>query len=92
MIGSFCIVRTYSAGVHMGYLHECNGSCVILKDARRLFSWTEAFTLHEISQNGGGEASRISMPVPEIYLSEAIEVIPCSEKATKNLQRSRNGV
>lgn len=91
MIGQFVIVRTYSAGVHMGTLESCNGTAVILKDARRLWQWSQAFTLNEASQEGVGEDSRISQSVPRILITQAIEVIPCSEKAKANLSRSRNG-
>lgn len=91
MIGQFVAVRTHSAGVHCGVLKESAGTAVVLTDARRLWRWTEAFTLHEVSQEGPGEASRISAPVPSILLTEAIEVIPCSTKAELNLRRSRNG-
>ena len=91
MLNEFVVVRTYSAGVHMGTLVECNGTAVLLKDARRLWRWTKAFTLNEVSQNGVGEESRISEPVPLILLTQGIEVIPCSPKAKTNLSRSRNG-
>jgi len=86
----FVVVRTYSAGVHMGVLSEWNGTHVVLTDARRLWSWTGAFTLNEVSQNGCGEDSRISNPVPIIGLTQAIEVIPASEQAISNLSRTRN--
>ena len=91
MIGEFVIVRTYSAGVHTGYLEESNGTAVVLRDSRRIYSWNEAFTLNEIAVNGCGETSRISQPVPKILLTQAVEVIPCSETAKANLMRSRNG-
>lgn len=91
MIGRFVIVRTSSAGVHMGYLRSCVGTAVELAESRRLWQWSKAFTLNEVSQQGCGEDSRISAPVPEILLTQAIEVIPCSESATENLRRSRNG-
>lgn len=91
MIGEFVIVRTRSAGVHLGILREINGTAALLHDARRLWRWTGAFTLNEIAVGGCGEESRISQPVPSILLTEAIEVIPCSEQAEKNLRRSRNG-
>ena len=75
----------------MGYLTACVGTAVELTESRRLWQWTEAFTLNEVSQQGCGEASRISEPVPEILLTQAVEVIPCSETAKLNLTRSRNG-
>lgn len=90
MIGKFVICRTYSAGVHTGYLQEIHGTAGILKEARRLWKWTGAFTLNEVANDGCGEDSRISNPVKEILLTEIIEVIPCTEKATANLRRSRN--
>lgn len=91
MIGEFCVVRTWTAGVHMGTVAEIYGTSVVLHDARRLYNWSGAFTLSEVSQDGVGEDSRISKPVPKILLTQAIEVIPCSEKAKANLSRSRGG-
>lgn len=89
MIGQFVLVRTFSAGVHMGVLKESSGTAVLLADARRLWRWTKANSLSEVSQQGVGEDSRISEPVPLILLTQATEVIPCSAKARSNLERSR---
>lgn len=89
MIGQFVLVRTYSAGVHVGTLKECAGTAVLLLNARRLWRWSGANTLNEVSQDGVADNSRISESVPEILLTQAIEVIPCSEKAKKSLTRSR---
>jgi hypothetical protein len=94
MIGEFVIVRTRSAGVHCGYIQEFTGhsTCLILKEGRRIWRWRGANTLNEVSLCGIDESySRISEPVPTICLTEAIEVIPCSEEARKNLSRSRWG-
>lgn len=93
MIGEFVIVRTYSAGVHVGVLAECCGTAAKLTNARRVWRWRGARTLHELSLAGCDEEySRISDLVPEILLTEAIEVIPCTATATVNLSRSRWGV
>ncbi len=74
------IVRTYSAGVHIGTLKERNGKEVTLTNARRLWSWAGAFTLSAVATKGVDRGnSRISVAVPEILLTEAIEVIPVSE-------------
>lgn len=91
MIGKFVIVRTRSAGVHTGYLREQAGTAAVLAEARRLWRWSGAFTLNEAALHGVGEDSRISEPVPLILLTEAIEVIPCTETAKLSLSRSRNG-
>ena len=77
------IVRTYSAGVHYGTLLSRAGKVVKLKGAKRIWSWTGANTLHEISLHGVGSGSKVSEEVEEITLTEAIEVIKCTTEAVK---------
>lgn len=79
----FCIIRTYSAGVHAGYVKQQNGKEVTLVNARRLWKWAGAFTLSEMAVNGVSKPSecKFATAVPEIILTEAIEIIPCAEKA-----------
>lgn len=92
MIGKFVIVRTYSAGVHCGILGHVEGQHVALKDARRIWRWRGANTLNELSLRGADmEWTRISEPVPEILLTEAIEILPCTSEAAENLKQSRWG-
>jgi hypothetical protein len=79
--GTFVLVRTYSAGVHFGTLAKQDGKLVTLTTARRIWSWKGANTLNEIANGGVGKGSRISNPVPEIELTEAIELIPVSDEA-----------
>lgn len=90
MIGDYCVVRTYSAGVHCGIVKECNGTAVLLHEATRLWNWSGAFSLSEVAMHGVGEDSRISEMVPRILLTQAIEVIPCTAQAEANLRRTRN--
>lgn len=92
MIGKFVIVRTFSAGVHCGVLASRNGRDVTLSGARRVWRWRGANSLHELSLRGADhDWTRISDPVQEIALTEAIEVIPCTDDARKNLEGSRWG-
>lgn len=78
--GSEVIVRTYSAGVHIGTVKERNGKEVTLTNARRLWSWSGAFTLSAVAMSGVDRTnSRISVAVTEILLTEAIEIIPVAE-------------
>ena len=92
MSSPFVIVRTTYAGVHCGTLESQDGQKVALTNARRVWYWKGANTLNELSQKGcDDKASRISEPVPTITLLDAIEVIPCSADAQKNLERSRWG-
>jgi len=87
MESEFVIIRTYSAGVHCGNLRSRKGKEVILENARRIWRWYGAKTLNEIANHGvDQEKSKISEPVKEITLIEAIEVIPCTNKAEDNLK------
>jgi hypothetical protein len=82
MVGRHVVVRTYSAGVHLGTLAEREGTAVVLRDARRLWRWAGAFTLSEVATAGVKRVgSRISATVPTILVTEAIEVIPTTEAA-----------
>lgn len=87
-IGKPVIVRTYSAGVHFGTLVARDGREVVLNTARRIWQWEGAFTLSAIAENGI-KKGRLSIAVPNILLTEAIEVIPCAENAAAGLAAMR---
>jgi hypothetical protein len=78
-LGPEVIIRTYSAGVHIGTIVERDGGEVVLSNARRLYSWSGAFTLNAVSLSGvDRKNSRISKPVNEIRL-QWIEILPIVE-------------
>ena len=84
----YVCIKTYSAGVHCGYLKERNGKEVQLVIARRIWKWSGAFTLSELAVNGvenPGEC-KSSCTVPRIYLTEAIEIIPMTAEAKKSIE------
>ncbi len=87
--GKYCVIRTYSAGVHVGVVTHQSGTEVGLKDARRIWRWEGANTLNEIALAGVGKGSRVSERVAEILLTEAIEVIPATEAAQENLSAAK---
>jgi hypothetical protein len=82
------IVRTYSAGVHYGTLVRRDGREVELADARRVWYWRGANTLNEIALRGVASGSKISEPVGSIVLTEAIEIITCTNAAAMNLDKA----
>lgn len=99
-VGKYCIVRTRSggAGVHFGIVRELVGMVVHLDKSRdgepscagprRLWSWSEHFTLTGVALHGPGNMARISEPAPDgVYLSEACEVLPVTEEARKLLEK-----
>lgn len=80
------LIRTYSAGVHYGTLVERNGKEVHLSNARRIWSWSGALSLSEIAMTGIDiKNSKLSVPVDEIIIPEAIEVIKINSQS--NLPR-----
>ena len=86
----YVVVRTYSAGVHVGYLVSRDGPEVVLADAARVWRWRGAHTLHEIALRGAAqEYTRISERVPSITLTGAIEIIGASDSARDNLLATR---
>ena len=93
IIGKFCVIRTYSAGVHTGVVEavSADGKIVTLRDARRIWRWKGANTLNEIALRGVHmtEHTRISEPVAHLTLTECIEIIPATDEACTNLEKSR---
>ena len=81
------LVRTYSAGVHFGELVKREGQDIELRNARRIWAWKGANTLSDIAEKGlkYGKESKISLTVSSIILTQAIEIMPISASALKNL-------
>lgn len=81
----YCVVRTYSAGVHIGFVSDLgvkNPQHAVLYKSRRLHYWDNACSLSQVAMDGVDEVkSRIAVELPEIELTDIIEVIPCSTKA-----------
>ena len=86
--GKKVIVRTYSAGVHYGTLISREGKEAVLGNARRLWSWAGAASLSQLAAIGTSRPSdcKFSVRVPEIVLTEAIEVITCAPEGVKNIE------
>ena len=82
----YVVVRTYSAGVHIGELKSRKGKEVVLVNARRLWKWCGAFTLSEVAIEGIKVGSKPSIAVPEVVLTEAVEVMKTTQVAEKSLR------
>lgn len=85
-VGMHCVIRTYSAGVHLGIVKDVQGSQVIATNVRRLWSWEGAFTLNAVAKDGVKNTSRIAVEIETISLSDMIELIPTTEKARKSFE------
>lgn len=83
----YVIIRTYSAGVHAGYLKSREGKEVELLKARRIYQWYGSATLSQLAQSGTSQPEKCKFPeeVENIILTEAIEIIQVSEAAKKTI-------
>jgi hypothetical protein len=89
MIGKYCMVRTYSAGVFAGTIKSKKGKEVVLTDARRIWYWDGAATLSQLATEGTTKPENCKFPraVPEVLLTEAIEIIPILPAAQKSISQ-----
>lgn len=87
----FVCIRTYSAGVHFGYLKSRNGKEVELVNAIRVYYWDGACSLSELATNGSTkiENCKYAVTVPHIILTEAIEIIDVTEKAKEQMESAK---
>jgi len=85
-VGKYVIIRCYSAGVHAGELVSQNGDQVVLKNSRRLWQWTakSGVALSGLAINGL-KSGKVDTVLPELFLTGAIETIPCSEAAEASI-------
>lgn len=87
MVGRRCLIRTYSAGVHIGDVENVtNGTEVLLKNALRLWKWEGGgLSLSSVASQGikGGRLDRTG----EVLITNAIEFIPTTPMAEKSYER-----
>lgn len=86
-IGKYCIIRTYAAGVHVGYIKQIDlkNLAIELTDSRRIWYWEGAFTLSAVA-NDGIKDGKLSAKTENIIVTQLVEIIPCSDKAKKQLE------
>lgn len=86
-VGDYVMVRTYSAGVFAGTLVKRCGKEAVLNNARRIWFWDGAASLSQLAVDGTSkpENCKFPVPVPEVVLTEVIEILLISEKAKKSI-------
>ena len=85
--GDYVIVRTDSAGVFAGTFVSRHGQEVILKKARRLWSWSGAASLSQLAMEGVKNPSNCKFPceVDTVTLLQAIELLPVTNAARASI-------
>jgi len=86
---NYVIVRTYSAGVHAGYLKSKEGKEVVLLKSRRIYQWYGAATLSQLAQSGTSKPEKCKFPesVDRLMLTEAIEILDVTKKAKETIDK-----
>jgi hypothetical protein len=86
MLGQRVLVRTYSAGVHIGTLKSSDGMECHLTDALRLWKWEGGGLSLSAVANDGIKGGRLNK-TGEVYLTNCIEYIPTTKAAEKSFEK-----
>ena len=86
--GKKVIVRGDRSGVFFGTLTEKDGREVKLEKCRRIWYWDGAASISQLAVDGTSNprGCKFTVTVDEIEILDAIEIIPCSEKAIKSIE------
>ena len=87
-IGKKVIIRGDKSGVEFGELVSQNGQEVTLKNARRIWYWDGAASLSQLAKDGTANPGKckFTVTVESITILDAIEIIPCTDKAIKSIE------
>lgn len=84
----FVIVRGDRSGVFFGELESQKGKEVKLQNVRKLYYWSGACAVEQIALEGvkNTDDCKFTVIVNEMTLTDAIQIIPCTKEAIKNIQ------
>lgn len=88
LIGKKVIVRGDKSGVFFGTLVGKDGTEVELTNCRRLWYWDGAASISQLAVDGTTKPDncKFTITVDNIVILDAIEIIPCAEKAIKSIE------
>ena len=87
-IGKKVIIRGDRSGVFFGTLVAKEGREVKLENCRRLWYWDGAASISQLATDGTVKPDNcnFTVTVSEIIITDAIEVILCTDKAIKIIE------
>ena len=87
MENKYYIIRCDRSGVFFGQIAGRNGQEVKLQNVRKLWYWDGACAVEQLAVDGVTNPSRckFTVVVPEMVITDAIQILPCSDKAAKIL-------
>lgn len=84
----YYIIRGDKSGVFFGKIAERNGQEVTLTECRRLWYWDGAASISQLALDGTTNPNKCQFTVTldELTLLDAIELIPCTDKAVMSIK------
>ena len=84
----YYIIRGDRSGVFFGQIVERKDREVTLTNCRRVWYWDGAASLSQLAAEGvkAPQSCRIAMPVEELTVRDAIELIRCTDAAVDNIK------
>lgn len=91
MSEQYYIIRSDRAGVFFAKIEERRGSEVDLSDARRIWYWDGAASISQLAIDGVSrpDKCKFTVSVPKMTVLGVIEIIPCTETATRCIKGVR---
>ena len=91
MLNNKVIVRGDRSGVFYGTLAAKEGREVKLTNCRRIWYWDGAASISQLATEGTTRPSncKFTVTVDEIIIMDAIEIIPCTDKASAKIEGVR---
>lgn len=91
MDNQYYIVRGDLSGVFFGQVTARNGKEVELRNVRKLWYWDGACAVEQLAVDGviAPDRCKFTVVVPEMTITDAIQIVPCSDRAVKALSGVR---
>lgn len=89
--GKKVIIRGDRSGVFFGTLEDKNGKEVMLSNCRRLWYWDGAASISQLAVDGttNPKDCKFTVTVDKIIITDVIEIIPCTIKAAKSIEETK---
>ena len=87
MENKYYIIRGDQSGVFFGQITGRNEKEVELQNVRKLWYWEGACAVEQLAVDGVKNPGdcKFTVVVPEMVVTDAIQILPCSDKAAKIL-------
>lgn len=85
--GTKCVVRCNRSGVFYGTFQWLEGTMCLITDVQNIWYWAGAATVLQLATDGVAlpNETKISIKVSSLVVTDAVEIVPCTEKAIKCL-------